>query len=407
MSAMSVEESLRRIDGWREEMIDSLARMLRIPALGPMNAGCGEGERADMVQTLLDGFDSVERFDAEDDGCLRPNIIARKGRGREGTVWIVSHLDTVPPGELSAWDSPPWEPRLEDGKLYGLGAEDNGQAVISSIYAARAVDLPENPRRGIGLAIVADEETLSIKGIQHLIDLGEFGDDDIFYVPDWGLPDGSLVEVAEKHLVWLSVTVHGRQVHASKPGDGINAYRVGARLLIDLLDRLQERYGDEDEVFTPSSSTFEPTRRDATVDNINTIPSRDRFYLDIRLLPRYDPEELISFVRSVGEEHAAASGAKVEVGVVQLTVSGRPSDVNADGFIALADAIREVHGVEPRAVGIGGGTCANFFRLQGWNAYVWQSSEGKVHCANEYCKVDNLGDDAKTFALAMHRLCND
>ena len=406
MSPMSADDSLGRIDAWREEMVDALVRMLRIPALGPMNAGTGEGARADMVQTLLQGFDSVQRFDADDEPP-RPNIIARKGDGREGTVWIVSHLDTVPPGELASWDTPPWEPRVSDGKVFGLGAEDNGQAVIASIYAARSVELPHSPRRGIGLAIVSDEETLSIKGIQHLIDLGQFSDDDIFLVPDWGLPDGSLIEVAEKHLVWLSLTVHGKQVHASKPGDGLNAYRVGARFLVDLLERLGLQYGDEDAMFTPSTSTFEPTRRDATVDNINTIPSRDRFFMDIRLLPRYDPEELIDFVKRVADEHQASSGARIDVEVVQLTVSGEPSDVNAEGFQALADAIREVHGVEPKAVGIGGGTCANFFRLQGWNAYVWQSSEGKVHCPNEYCTIDNISDDAKTFALAFHRLCRD
>ncbi len=406
MSPMSADDSSSRIDAWREEMVDALVRMLRIPALGPMNAGTGEGERADMVQTLLQGFDSVQRFDAEDE-CPRPNIIARKGAGRDGTVWIVSHLDTVPPGELSAWESPPWEPFVFDGKVFGLGAEDNGQAIIASIYAARAVELPESPRRGIGLAIVSDEETLSTKGIQHLIDLDAFTDNDIFLVPDWGLPDGSLIEVAEKHLVWLSLTVHGKQVHASKPGDGLNAYRVGARFLVDLLERLEVRYGESDGVFTPPVSTFEPTRRDATVDNINTIPSRDRFFLDIRLLPRYEPQEMIDLVKVVADEHQDSSGARIDVEVIQLTVSGRPSDVNAEGFHALADSIREVHGVEPQAVGIGGGTCANFFRLQGWNAYVWQSSEGRVHCPNEYCLVDNLSDDAKTFALTMRRLCSD
>jgi len=401
---MSEEDVLRRVEASREHMVDALVRMLRIPALGPMNGGAGEGERASMVETLLNGFDRVYRVDAADD-VPRPNIIARKGHGAKGTAWIVTHLDTVPPGELSAWESPPWEPRIVDGRIHGLGAEDNGQALIASIYAAIAVDLPPQPRMGIGLAIVSDEETLSVKGIQHLIDEGEFSADDVFIVPDWGLPDGSLVEVAEKHLLWLGVTVHGKQVHASRPSDGVNALRVGSRLLVELLDILEERYGDEDPAFSPEASTIEPTKRDPTVDNINTIPSRDSFHLDIRLLPRYDPHELISLVERTAEERAREQGARAEVEVVQLTVSGRPSDTGHEAFQALARSIRDVHGVEPRAVGIGGGTCANFFRLQGWNAYVWQSSEGKVHQPNEYCLTENLVDDAKTFALALSRLC--
>ncbi|MDI3483367.1 MAG: succinyl-diaminopimelate desuccinylase [Candidatus Methanomethylophilaceae archaeon] len=401
--AMTAKRIFQRIDNWRDEMIDSLMRMIRIPALGPMNGGQGEGERADMVQTLLQGFDSIRRLDAED-VCPRPNIVAQKGEGEEGIVWIVSHLDTVPPGDLSAWRRSPWDPFIEEGRIYGLGAEDDGQAIISSIYAARAVDLPECPRRGIGLAIVSDEETLSLKGIQYLIDKGVFGDKDIFIVPDWGLPDGSMVEVAEKHLIWLSLTVHGRQVHASRPEDGLNAVRVGSELMIDILDRLESEYGDKDPLFVPSVSTFEPTRRESTVDNINTVPGRDRFFFDIRLLPRYDPEELVSFVNKIADMHAVKTGAKIEVEVVQLTKSGRPSGIDSEGYYALAEAIREVHGVEPKAVGIGGGTCANFFRLRGWDAYVWQSSEGKVHRPNEYCLIENLVDDAKTFALMIQKL---
>ena len=128
---MQLDSIISSIEASRQGMIDDMVEMIRIPAIGPFNGGKGEGERADQVMKYLAGFDSVERVDVPDDcdpTVMRPNILARKnGRGK-GTVWIVSHLDTVLPGDLSQWDSPPFEPRVDGDRIYGLGTEDNGTA---------------------------------------------------------------------------------------------------------------------------------------------------------------------------------------------------------------------------------------------------------------------------------------
>lgn len=405
---MTLQESLDRIESCRDEMIGQMMSMIRIPAIGPLNGGVGECQRADMVQSFLRGFDEVIREDTPDHNSpevMRPNILAiKKGKGK-GTVWIVSHLDTVLPGDLNAWDSPPYEPELRDGKIFGLGTEDNGQAIIASICAAHAVNLASGSRRSMGLAIVADEETTSAMGIGHLIDEGYFGPDDVFIVPDWGVPDGSAVEVAEKHLVWLGISVEGKQAHGSTPEKGLNAVRIGSALMLEILAALESKYSLSDSIFRPPTSTFEPTKRMATVGNINTIPGKDEFYFDIRLLPNYNPDELISFVRNIVHERALKSGAEISVKVEQRTTSGRPSRTDNEAFIALSAAVHSVLGVQPVAVGVGGGTCANFFRLAGWDAYVWQKGDNVVHQPNEYCRVDNLVADAKVFATLFHKLC--
>ena len=158
---MQLDSIISSIEASRQGMIDDMVEMIRIPAIGPFNGGKGEGERADQVMKYLAGFDSVERVDVPDDcdpTVMRPNILARKnGRGK-GTVWIVSHLDTVLPGDLSQWDSPPFEPRVDGDRIYGLGTEDNGQAVIASIYGARFFESGSLSKMSIGLAFVADDE---------------------------------------------------------------------------------------------------------------------------------------------------------------------------------------------------------------------------------------------------------
>ena len=405
---MRSEDILKKIDASRDDMISDMTAMIRIPAIGPLNGGRGEGHRADRVMGFLKGFDSVERIDVKDlhdSTVMRPNILAKKNGLGKGTVWVISHLDTVLPGDLDEWKTPPYEPVVKDGKIYGLGTEDNGQAIISSIYAAKFFPSGKLTKRSIGLAIVADEETTSAMGIEHLINAGLFGPDDVFIVPDWGVPGGTMVEVAEKHLVWLKFAVEGRQTHGSTPQKGLNAYRVSARMLVDIMDKLEKKYTDSDPIFRPPASTFEPTKSIATVGNVNTIPGYHEFWLDIRLLPSYDPDELVAYAKSVGAEWAKKTGATITVTVEQRTRSGRPSDTDCAEFRALRDSISSVTGKKPETVGVGGGTCANFFRLAGYNAYVWQCGGGSLHQPNEYCDLDNLITDAKVFATLFYKLC--
>jgi len=75
----------------------------------------------------------------------------------------------VPAGDPSLWSHDPFEAHVEDGKIYGRGAEDNGQAVITSLFAVKAlIEAGIKPNVNIGLAFVADEETGSEYGIIYL-----------------------------------------------------------------------------------------------------------------------------------------------------------------------------------------------------------------------------------------------
>ena len=127
--------------------------------------------------------------------------------------------------------------------------------------------------------------------------------------------------------------------------------------------------------------------------------------MDIRLLPMYDPDEVLHEAESIAECYAKDTGAEIRVEVIQKATAGRPSPNDKSEFTALADSVEEVTGVRPRGVGMSGGTCANFFRLNGLDAYVWQSEGGTLHAPNEYVTVDHLLTDAKVYAALIHRLC--
>ena len=405
---MELEQILEKIEGSKEDMVRVMSEMIRIQALAPVNGGTGEGKRADMLTKCLEGYDSVIRIDAVDDhdpSVMRPNILAKKNGNGKGTVWIVAHMDTVPANDLKDWKTDPFEPVVKDGRIYGRGTEDNGQALISAMFASKFIPKGALSKRSIGIAYVADEETSSKMGIEYLIQNGHFSKDDVFIVPDWGNPEGDQIDVAEKNLIWLQFNVTGISTHGSTPDNGINAFKVGSKLLVDLLKEFEKEFPGKNDMFVPKYSTFEPTKAKGTVMNVNTIPANFEFSMDIRVIPEYSLDKVVEVAERTAKAHADKSKAKITIKEIQRHEAGKVSSTEGEVFRSLMDSIGSVTGKKPRPVGIGGATCANFFRKEGYDAYVWESGGGTLHGPNEYVVIDNLVTDAKVFASLFYKLC--
>ena len=405
---MELRGILDGIEGSREEIAKIMCDMVSIPSISPAAGGTGESARADFLMPLLEGFDSVERVDVPDRSypkVMRSNILAKKKGKEKGTVWIIAHIDTVPAGNLDDWKTDPFKGVYKDGKVYGRGTEDNGQSVLSSIFASKFIEKGTLSGKSMGIALVADEEMASAYGVVYLIEHGYFSKDDIFMVPDWGSPEGRYIEINEKSLIWLQFDIAGRSVHASTPDRGINAFKVGSVLIEDLLSTFGKKFGDADPLFIPPKSTFEPTKADATVLNINTIPGSWSFSMDIRVIPKYNVDEVYDAAKKVVAKHVKATGARIEVKEIQRHISGGPSSRECATYKALSAAVEAVTRHKPKAVAVGGATCANFFRLRGYDAYVWECGGGTLHGPNEYVEIDNIITDAKVFATLFYKVC--
>jgi len=396
----------KRIDSYENDMIELQIALTAIPALAPENGGDGEYEKARFLTDYLEriGFTDIKRFDAPDDRVssnCRPNIIVNiPGNDPERTVWILTHTDVVPPGELNLWNSDPYEGYVKDGRIYGRGMEDNQQDLVASIFAAKTfIDEGLTPGFSIGLAFVADEETSSAKGLVHLLGLENslFKEDDIIVVPDFGNEEGTIIEVAEKSLLWLRFNTIGKQCHASHPSLGKNAF-VAASHLVTKLGDLYTIFNDGDPLYHPPTSTFEPTSKEANVPNINTIPGEDVFHLDCRILPRYTPDEVISTIRAMADQVEERFDVSIDITPVQKVQAPAPTDSNAPVVHALRTAIKEVYGVDASAAGVGGGTVAAHLRKEGYPAAVWSKLEKMAHQPNESCVISNMTGNAKVFA---------
>ena len=404
---MDTQTLFRQVEQLKPEMTKTLTQLIRVPAVAPENGGDGETLKAEKLITVLQdaGFDGMERFDVEDSRVSskkRPNIVAVcPGDSESQRLWIVTHLDVVPAGEETLWTvTKPFEPLVRDGKVYGRGSEDNGQSLVASVFAVKALKrLGIKPKRTVSLAFVCDEEQGSRFGIQHLIGKGLFGKGDLVVVPDGGNADGSFVEVSEKSLLWFRIRTVGKQTHGSLPDKGLNANRVGMQVALALDKRLHRKFGVRDDFFDVPYSTFEPTKRERNVDAVNIIPGEDVSYFDCRLLPSYHLDKVVAEIDSVLAEFEGKTGAKIKLELLQKQAAPKPVDGNAEIVILLKKAIKEARGLDASVGGIGGGSCAAFFRKAGIPAVLWSTVDEVAHQPNEYSKIENLVADAKVFAL--------
>ena len=401
-----LEEIFARIDGYGNQVVQIQSALTCRVAMGPENGGTGEHEKAGFVKGLLEAMDPdvLEELRAPDERAqdgYRPNLVAKwDGDPSEPTVWVLSHLDVVPPGDRDLWGSDPFEVKVEGDRIIGRGVEDNQHGFVSSYLALKSIlDSGQKTKRPVGLAAVADEETGSRYGLQYVLahDNTLFEKNDLIIVPDGGNEDGTMIEVAEKSMLWLKFTVTGQQCHASSPGRGKNSL-VGAARMILALDQLKGRFDLSDKLFRPYLSTFAPTKIEANVPNINTIPGRDVFYLDCRVLPQYDVDEVLAASREIAAKIGSEHELRIEVETAHREDAAEPTPVDAPVVQTLKRAIRKVSGKEAEPVGIGGGTVAAFFRKAGLPAAVWCTMCDTPHQPNEYALISNIITDAKIFA---------
>jgi succinyl-diaminopimelate desuccinylase len=389
------------------------------PAISPDSGGEGELDKCLFLEGWLKarGIDRLERYDAPDSrarGGVRPNLVATiPGKSDAGRLWIMSHLDVVPPGELSLWESDPYRVvRKDDGpegpRLIGRGVEDNQQGLVSSALAALAlVKAGITPPHTVKLLFCADEEMGSAYGILWLMEnqIGRgtpplFRKDDVVLIPDSGDPTGATIEIAEKNIIWVKFTTKGVQTHGSRPDQGVNAHLAGADLALQLHYGLSEKFPAKDSLFEPDYSTFQPTKKEANVPNVNTIPGEDVFCMDMRVLPRYPINTVTAEIDRIKAEVEAKHGVKISYTLLQAAES-KATAADAPFIKSLSAAIREVYGVETRPIGIGGGTVAAPLRNVDIDAAVWCRLSETAHQPNEYALIANILGDAKVMALLM------
>jgi len=200
------------------------------------------------------------------------------------SILLNSHHDTVKPN--NSWTKDPFKPRIEDGKLFGLGSNDAGGCLVSLLatflYFYDQHDLKSN----IIFAATAEEEISGTNGIESI--LPELGKIDFAIV---GEPTQMQMAIAEKGLLVIDCITHGKSGHAARE-EGDNA----------IYKALKDLEWFRDYEFEKISPFLGQVKMTVTIikagEQHNVIPAECHFTVDIRLTEDYTHEEILAIIKA-------------------------------------------------------------------------------------------------------------
>ena len=281
----------------RSEKIDSTTHpatllamdLIRCPSIAHEDAGAQMLLRNRLEQQ---GF-QLNRIDV--DGVR--NTWACFGTGGPLMAFGV-HSDVVPTGDPKDWTSPPFEPSIRDGRLFGRGAADMKGPLAAAVIAAEqyiAKQKGKIPFR-IGFIIAGDEEPVNNHGTQdvldHLKERGESLDYCIVTEPTSLARFGDTIKVGRRGSINGFLTIQGKQGHSAYPELALNPVHQSMLALHALAERVWDN-GDE---HFPAAS-FQMTNVSAGTGAANVIPGKFNIQFNIRHGPGLTLEKVEAYVK--------------------------------------------------------------------------------------------------------------
>ena len=213
-------------------------RLIACASVTPEEGGC----LSLLTQELAPLGFVCERMDSGPSGFFVRNLWALR-QGIDGpsgpTVVFAGHVDVVPPGPLEQWSSPPFEPCVREGKLYGRGASDMKTPLAAMIVAAQAyVAASPDTRLNIGFLLTSDEEGPAVDGTiavcRVLQARGQRLDYCVIGEPTAETQTGDTIKNGRRGSLTGRLTVKGVQGHIAYPHLARNPIHMVAPALAEL-----------------------------------------------------------------------------------------------------------------------------------------------------------------------------
>ena len=359
-----------------ESLTLSLAcELIRRRSITPRDAGCQQ-VIAERLAPL--GFIAESMRFADVD-----NLWVRHGNGAPSLV-LLGHTDVVPTGPLEHWSSPPFEPTIRDGLLYGRGAADMKGSVAAMITALeRFVGRHPEHQGSISLLVTSDEEGPSVNGIRKVVETLRERRERI----DWclvGEPSstdslGDAIRIGRRGSLGGRIVVRGVQGHVAYPQLAHNPIHGLARLIATLSDTTWDEGGDG---FPPTS--FQVSNITAGTGADNVIPGRAEASFNFRYSTRHDRDSIVRAVDSV----CRSLGLDCHIdwrlsGEPFLTAPGRLID-------AVSNAVEAIAGNPPELSTAGGTSDGRFIAPTGAEVVELGPVNATIHSIDECVRVADL-----------------
>jgi len=248
-----------------------------------------EEEAAQIIRGFL--TDSGVSYDSKVNNTWVKNHFWKDGLP---VVLLNSHIDTVKPA--SGYTRNPFSPDVEDGILYGLGSNDAGGPLVTLLAVFMHFNPMENLPFNLIYAATAEEEISGTNGLGSILD--ELGKLDLAIV---GEPTKMQMAIAEKGLMVLDCTAHGKSGHAARE-EGENAIY---KAIADIEKIRNYR-------FEKTSDILGPVKMSVTLINAgtqhNVVPDSCSFVVDVRTNEHYSNQEACEIISElIGSDVAPRS----------------------------------------------------------------------------------------------------
>lgn len=340
----------------------------------------------------------------DDAGCqdLIAEILARAGfaierlrRGEVDNLWathgsggpvlaFLGHTDVVPSGPADAWSSPPFEPTIRHGRLYGRGAADMKSGVAAMVVALEDFVRAQPDHRGrVALLLTSDEEGVAVDGVRRVAAefraRGERLDACVVGEPSSKQRLGDLIRVGRRGSLTGRLRVRGVQGHVAYPEKADNPIH---RLAPALAELAATRWDEGDDAFPPTS--FQLSNLNAGTGADNVIPGELRAVFNFRYGTASAAQGLRERVEAILRRHGVVFD-------LDWWLSGEPFLTRAGPLReATVAAIRELCGTEPELSTGGGTSDGRFIAPLGAEVVELGPVNASIHQVDEHVALDEL-----------------
>jgi succinyl-diaminopimelate desuccinylase len=373
-------------------VLEKARALIARPSITPDDAGC-----LDLIASWLTalGF-RIERMDV---GNVS-NLWARRGtQGR--LICFAGHTDVVPPGPLQQWTSPPFEPTVREGYLYGRGAADMKSSLAAWVVAIeRLVARHPDGDNSLALLLTSDEEGDAADGTVRVLDVLRAREEPIDFCiigePTCVSRLGDTMKNGRRGSLSASLTIKGVQGHVAYPHLIKNPVHLAAPVLAELA---ASTWDDGNEFFPPTS--FQISNAHAGIGAGNVVPGSFEIMFNFRFSTASTVEGLQSRVHALLDRHQLDYD-------ICWTLGAKPFlTLRGDLCAALTDAIATEVGVTAQLSTTGGTSDGRFISEICPQLVEFGPVNASIHKIDECVAVADLEPLARIYEHTLTRLMSN
>ncbi|XXN62283.1 succinyl-diaminopimelate desuccinylase [Enterobacter ludwigii] len=369
-------------------VIELAQQLIRRPSLSPDDAGCQA-----LLITRMEaiGF-TVEPMHIGD----TLNFWATRGQGE--TLAFAGHTDVVPPGDANRWISPPFEPSIRDGMLFGRGAADMKGSLAAMVVAAERFVAANPQHKGrLAFLITSDEEASAVNGtvkvVERLMARNERMDYCLVGEPSSTEIVGDVVKNGRRGSMTANLTLHGVQGHVAYPHLADNPVHRA----MPALNELVETVWDEGNEFFPPTSMQIANVQAGTGSN-NVIPGEFFVQFNFRFSTQLTDQMIKDRVAELLDRHQLRY-------TLEWNVSGQPFLTSRGKLVdAVVNAVAHYNEIKPQLLTTGGTSDGRFIARMGAQVVELGPVNATIHKINECVKASDLQMLSRMYQRIMEQL---